>query len=120
MPKLLWILAGLAVAAIASPALADAIDGHWCSPDGRHLAIMGSAITTPGGAQLEGHYARHNFSYVAPAGEPDAGALIRMQLAGETRVYVRVDGAGGEPQLWRRCEDVSFLVRAAPGPIAIP
>ena len=120
MPKLPAIFASLAIGAIASPAFADAIDGHWCSPDGRHLAIRGSAITTPGGARLEGQYSRHNFSYVAPAGEPDAGALVRMQLAGETRVYVRVDGAGGEPQLWRRCEDVSALVPAAPGPMTIP
>ena len=97
---------------IATPALADAIDGHWCSPDGRHLLIKGRAITTPGGTQLEGNYSRHAFSYVAPASDADAGATIRMQLAGETRVYVRIDGAGGEPQLWRRCEEISALVRA--------
>ena len=108
MRKLLLIV--LALGLSAAPAFADAIDGHWCSPDGRHLLIKGRAITTPSGAHLEGDYTRHSFSYVAPAGEPDAGVKILMRLAGETRVYVSAEGTGGDPQLWQRCEEISRLV----------
>ncbi len=111
----IWI--GIAFGAamlLATPALADSIDGNWCSADGQHILIKGKNAVTPSGVHLEGEYNRHFFSYVAPPAEPDAGAKILMRLAGETRVYVSVDGKGGEPQEWRRCEEVSWL--QVPGP----
>lgn len=100
-------VAAAAFASCAAPAFADAIDGHWCSPEGRHIFISGPSVTTPTGVQMQGAYNRHFFSYVAPAAEPEAGATVNMRLAGETRVYVQVAGAAGEPQVWRRCEDLS-------------
>src|SRR3954449_5542598 len=41
----------LAVLSLAVPttALADAIDGNWCSADGHQMTINGDDITTPGG-----------------------------------------------------------------------
>ena len=103
----IWIAAALAIPLFAVPARADAIDGNWCSAEGLHVLIKGSSVTTPSGAQISGDYSRHNFSYTAQPGEADAGAKILMRLAGETRVYVSVDGKGGEPQVWKRCEAVS-------------
>ena len=97
----------LVVLLIATPVLADTIDGNWCSVEGLHVSIKGPAVVTPSGAQLLGDYSRHNFSYIAPAGEPDAGAKVLMRLAGETRVFVSIEGKAGEPQLWKRCEQVS-------------
>jgi len=101
----LAILLGL----FSTPALADRIDGNWCSKDGHQLSIMSSAIITPGGANLRGQYTRHEFSYVAPAGEPDAGTQIYLRLLGETAMnfYRLKDGALGEPELWQRCEVTS-------------
>lgn len=106
MRKQLGILAFAAAVLIGGPAFADAIDGDWCAPDGRHVRIAGSNITTSSGAQLTGSYSRHSFAYVAPAAEPEAGQTVNMQLSGETRVYVQTAG-GGAPQVWRRCEHVS-------------
>ena len=91
---------------LASPALADAIDGHWCSAEGRHIQIKGPDITTPAGVKMTGDYTRHTFAFVAPAAEPEAGKLVNMRLMGETRVSVQVDG-GAAPAVWKRCEDVS-------------
>lgn len=87
----------------AMPALADAIDGDWCSPNGaRHLTIDGPRMMTPGGARIEGSYTRHTFDYVAPAREVEAGKRVEMRLMGETAVQFRPDGES-QAQIWRRC-----------------
>ena len=36
---------------IATPVLADTIDGNWCSIEGLHVAIKGPAVVTPSGAR---------------------------------------------------------------------
>ena len=87
-------------------ALADAIDGNWCHPDGRRLTIRGPAITTPGGAQLQGNYDRHHFSYQIPAPEPRAGESVFMTLMGEYLVHLRVGAdasSAGPLEAWNRC-----------------
>ena len=84
-------------------ALADAIDGDWCSPtDAKQFRIDGAGITTPAGTQTTGDYSRHAFSYVVPVGDPGAGDEIDMQLLNEEEVQVAV--GGGPPEIWRRCD----------------
>lgn len=77
----------------ASPALADAIDGHWCASDGRRLNIDGPAVITAGG--------RHHFSYTIPIPEAGAGQTVAMILLAETAV--RVQFGESQPQIWNRC-----------------
>jgi hypothetical protein len=85
-----------------SSALADAIDGDWCSPDdARQFRIAGASITTPAGTQTTGNYSRHAFSYVVPFGDAGAGDEIDMQLLNEEEVQVVV--GRGPPEVWRRC-----------------
>jgi hypothetical protein len=99
------LLAGVVMFS-ASPALADAIDGDWCSTtEVAHFSIAGSGIITPAGTATTGDYSRHAFSYVVPSGDPGAGAKIDMRLLNEEEVLVSV--AGGDPKLWRRCEVIS-------------
>ena len=93
-------LVAVACVAIAQPALADSIDGHWCTEGGLRLTIAGPSIVTPGGAQLQGEYGRHDFAYDAPAGEPGGGARVTMRLRGENLMQVQ---APGLDPLWRRC-----------------
>jgi len=97
----------LANLAAPLPALADAIDGAWCSPDGKHLKIAGPRITTPGGVLLDGDYSRHAFSWVAPASEPGGGDTIYMQLMNETTAMVRQGTPVAQPITWKRCEATS-------------
>jgi hypothetical protein len=105
-----WVV-GIAVAALlvlSSVARADAIDGEWCYTDGRHMAIQGPRIVTPGGTEMKGDYGRHSFSYIVPEGEPDAGRGISMILVDEYTVHLRADAdpAGATPpevEVWRRC-----------------
>lgn len=92
-------------------ARADAIDGEWCR-EGRSFKIEGSRIQTYAGSVLTGHYQRHRFEYTVPAREPEAGAVIVMQLRGEEEVHlVRAAKEGGTsdqpPQIWRRCRVTS-------------
>ena len=87
-------------------ALADAIDGNWCHPDGRRFTIRGPAITTPGGTQLQGNYDRHHFSYKIPAPEPRAGDTVFMTLMGEYLVHLRIGSdasSAGPIEAWNRC-----------------
>lgn len=85
----------------ASPACADAIDGDWCSEEGRRISIQGPSVTTPAGVRMQGQYSRHSFAFTMPAAEADAGAQVDMALQGETRVSVRIGAA--EARIWRRC-----------------
>jgi len=99
--KVLLLAAFLAVCA-AAPAFADAIDGDWCAPDGRHFSIRGPAITTPAGTETAGNYARHSFTYVVPDGEESAGASVAMLLLNENTVQLQA--AAGPPEIWLRCK----------------
>lgn len=91
----------------AGPARADAIDGHWCAEDGRHLSIEGPAITTPGGKRMRGDYRRHYFSYVIPAAEPNAGAITNMTLINDNELRLKVQIDAAKTETWRRCDFTS-------------
>jgi hypothetical protein len=91
---------------ISSSALADAIDGDWCSTtEAKQFSITGPNITTPAGTQTTGDYSRHAFAYIVPDGDPGAGEAIVMQLMNDEEVRVSVNG--GAPKIWRRCELIS-------------
>lgn len=105
-------IAALALACLAvlapGPVLADAIDGDWCSQDGRHFKIEGPAITTPAGTAATGDYSRHAFRYQAPPSDPDAGSNIAMVLINEQSLRLQTDKTtDAEPELWTRCEFIS-------------
>lgn len=87
----------------ATPASADAIDGDWCLANGRHLSINGPEIVTPRGKRMQGRYDRHAFSYVAPAGEPNAGMEISMSLIDDDTMQVVIGAKSTQPKEWRRC-----------------
>lgn len=93
----------LLTAVLAGPAFADAIDGDWCSRDGRRLSISGPRIVTPGGHSIAGTYSRHAFAYKVPANETGAGTAIDMTLADEHTLHLR---SAGDPkaQVWKRCQ----------------
>ncbi len=98
---------GLAIF-IADQARADAIDGNWCYPDGRHMEIDGSKIVTPGGATIRGEYDRHAYAYVVPKNEAGEGNHVTMVLISEDYLHVWPNDAArksdSDPQVWRRCE----------------
>jgi hypothetical protein len=109
--SLLWTGLG-AVTLLASsslhPALADVIDGNWCSDDGRHLSITGPTIVTPGGTRMEGAYTRHSFVYTAPANELGAGQEVQMRLLNETTVQIHSGPPDeGPTRIWHRCAGVT-------------
>jgi len=92
----------------ARPACADAIDGHWCFPDGRRMSIQGPSIVTPQGTPTQGDYARHFFTYVVPRTDQGAGNTISMALVNEDTVHLRIGTipggtSNGPVQVWHRC-----------------
>ena len=113
--RLKLLTAALGLTLVASPALADAIDGNWCHSDGRRFSIRGPEIVTPGGKHMEGNYSRHWFSYTAPAPEPGAGQTIFMALADENTVHLRLGEQTSAPETWVRCSpSVSSLMVLPP------
>ena len=89
---------------IATPALADRIDGEWCDGS-RHFIINGPTIVTPGGSSIQGQYGRHDFKYTIPESEPGAGGTVDMRLINDDNVNVNY---GSEPpKVWRRCKVTS-------------
>lgn len=110
--------AAAAVLTCIGGARADAIDGHWCSADGRHFAISGDDITTPAGNRTRGDYSRHAFTYEVPAGETEAGAAISMLLANEDTVHLWIGQApsqSAQPEVWHRCSPAVRLETPAAG-----
>jgi hypothetical protein len=91
---------------VATPALADAIDGSWCALNGDHVDIAGPKIVTPAKNTVDGKYRRHEFLYQVPAGEPDADKLIYMHLLDESEMQSFVmenDNRPGAQRNWKRC-----------------
>lgn len=101
-PRKLILAIVLSLAAPAA-ALADAIDGDWCSTDGKHMTIAGDDITTPGGKQMKGNYTRHAFDYVVPEGEAGTGETVNILLRGEYLALSRQGPADAPTREWRRC-----------------
>jgi len=101
-----WTLLVAAVAVLqADVAHADAIDGDWCSTDGKRMSIRAEQITTPGGKQIQGNYSRHAFDYVVPAGEDGSGDVVNIILQGEYLALSRQGTVGGPPREWHRCKE---------------
>lgn len=107
MISTITVIAGLVVTAV--PALADRIDGDWCSDDGKHLSIEGPRIMIPSGAEISGQYDRHQFRYSGPAGDPEAGQTIEMQQLSDEEMWLqRTTGGEKMPvETWRRCQVTS-------------
>jgi hypothetical protein len=97
------ILAAVLLLAAPTAAFADAIDGDWCSADGKHMTINGDDITTPGGARIKGNYDRHAFDYVVPAGETGSGETVNIVLRSEYLALSRQGRADAAVKEWRRC-----------------
>lgn len=102
MRRAVFAVAALTVLTV-TPARADSIDGEWCAPEGgKSLHIEGATIRTPGGKQVQGDYRRYSFTYLAPAGDWEAGQTIDLQFIRRTGVRVMIRGTGGE-SLWKPC-----------------
>ena len=86
-----WMLIAGFVLFPATSAIADAIDGDWCSPnDAKNVRISGPNVTTPTDSQTTGNYSRHAFSYIVPPGDSGAGDAVSMQLLNEEETSVTV------------------------------
>ncbi len=104
----LAIAASAATALLAQVARADAIDGYWCSADGKRMEIEGPVITTPAGTAWHGNYSRHYFTYEVPPSDPGAGQTVYMALLNENTVHITqaADAQAAQKsavETWHRC-----------------
>lgn len=89
------------------PAIADQIDGEWCSGDGRRLSINGPSIEIPSGKQITGIYSRHGFTYTGPEGDPEMGQIIRMTQNSDELMLLYRSTAPDNAEHWQRCQVTS-------------
>lgn len=84
------------------PALADSIDGKWCSEDGRRIEINGSAGIWGRSLSISGDYFRYTYLFQMPSGEPEAGQKVEMRFRrSDQSIVVRI--GEGEGKVWRKC-----------------
>ena len=96
------------IALSTETARADAIDGNWCSAEGKRMEIEGPAITTPAGTKWHGNYSRHYFTYQVPDSDPGAGQTVYMALQNENTVHITMAADAQAAQksaieVWHRC-----------------
>ena len=104
----LGIAAGAIIALCPGLARADAIDGNWCSAEGKRISIEGPAIVTPAGTATHGNYSRHYFTYEVPPSDPGAGQTVYMALLNENTVHLTMASEAQKAQqtaveVWHRC-----------------
>ena len=87
------------------PALADQIDGKWCSPEGERIEIAFSDVTTPAGNSVTANYDRHHIDYVIPEGETQEGKIFSADQLNYQQIRVTVIGANNQslPEIWTKC-----------------
>ncbi len=103
------MIAMLAVS--TSSAVADQIDGTWCSPSGQTLSIDGSNVVTPGGNSVVARYDRHHIDYQIPEGEKGAGNRFAAEQLNDDQIRVTISSDGqpdsGAPEIWTPCKQIS-------------
>lgn len=95
--------------ALPGSAFADAIYGCWMNGPER-LVVEYERVVTPGGASPEALIDRHAVSYIAPAGERDAGARLMFQQLSDSQVSRSLTDQSGQPlhdevEIWEPCRD---------------
>lgn len=106
-----FILCLFVVSMGGGPAVAEGLDGHWCSPDGQRITVDGPNVITPGGQKTIGAYSNENFYFKLPEKEWHAGSVIWMELKSESTVRVSTvsKNQNGPPPhgLWKKCDITS-------------
>lgn len=103
------VIAMLAASTIS--AMADQIDGTWCSPSGQTLSIDGTNVVTPGGNSVVAQYDRHHIVYQIPDGEKGAGNRFAADQLNDEQIRVTISNESvpetGTPEIWTPCKQIS-------------
>ena len=84
-----------------------AVDGKWCSDDGRTISVNGLTVVAANGLPAVGAYTEKAFYFAEPRADGRAGPEIWMEPKGPDAVRVSVvSEVQKEPpphDLWSRC-----------------
>lgn len=91
-------------------AKADAVDGHWCSPNDHQLFIDGSVVIINDLSETNGDYGRHHYVFEMPEDEFMGGSQVDLVLISPNIAHVRYISKTGDelnkmPEVWTRCSD---------------
>lgn len=97
--------------AATQPALADRIDGNWCSPKGQSISVDGPKVITPGGNAVTANYDRHHVDFEIPKGEKNSGDRFSADQLNDDEISVSIIPASGEGSskavIWMPCKPIS-------------
>ena len=106
--------AGLVIAGLfltTQPALADKIDGNWCSAKGKSISVDGSNVVTPGGRSIVANYTRHHVDFIIPEGEAGAGDTFSADQLNHEEISVSIIPQSGtdkgQAEIWTVCKPIS-------------
>ena len=90
-------------------AMADSINGIWCSMDGRQFKILYEVVKLGDGIELDGDYDRHHYVFRMPPHGEWGDATVDLVMGSQDVVFVRYFSRSGiellpEPEKWTRCE----------------
>ena len=94
---------------LPTSAYADRIDGTWCTGAATRVEINGPKISLGGKPAFDGTYTRHQFIYIVPEGEANAGDKVYMQVLGDEDMssYTVKENKAVDPLDWKRCQATS-------------
>lgn len=111
MKVYLSLAAIIILVAATQPALADQIDGNWCSPDGQSISVDGPNVVTPGGSKISANYDRHHVDFQIPEGEPHSGDRFSADQLNDDQISVSItrarDARAGKAVIWTPCRPIS-------------
>lgn len=89
-------------------ALADSLNGKWCTKDGRQYEISFEIVTLSDGFDVFGDYDRHHFVFRLPPNVNLGGATVDLVLVNRDVAFARYLTKSGleiysEPEKWTRC-----------------
>ena len=88
-----------------------ALDGQWCSGDGRTISVNGAAVVAANGLTATAVYSEKALSFTEPRADGREGPQIWMEPKGPDHVRVStVSALQKEPpphDLWARCRSTS-------------
>ncbi|MDD9922720.1 MAG: hypothetical protein OXQ92_10650 [Boseongicola sp.] len=90
-------------------AVADSVNGLWCSGDGRQFEISFEEVTLDSGEVVFGDYDRHHFLFTMPSHSRLGDTTVELVMGMKDRAIVRYISQSGielhhEMETWARCE----------------
>lgn len=90
-------------------AMADSVNGKWCSLGEKHFEISYEEVTLSDGTEVDGDYDAHHYVFRMPPIGDSGDTTVDLVLVRQDVIHVRFISDSGiellpQPEKWTRCE----------------